>query len=39
MEIHPDAPANPLYDDLNGMLDIERSTPYDYKHHGILRTI
>jgi hypothetical protein len=38
MEIHPDAPANPLYDELNDMLDYERQYP-DVLPATALRTI
>jgi hypothetical protein len=37
MEIHPDAPANPLYDDLKELLDYERSYAYDWRRAGKLR--
>ncbi len=37
MEIHPDAPANPLYDDLKVLLDYERAQPNDWRRAGKLR--
>ncbi len=37
MEVHPDAPANPLYDELKFMLDYERGMPYDYRRGGKLK--
>lgn len=39
MEIHPDAPANPLYHDLKQLVDWEKQMPNDYKRQTKLRTI
>jgi hypothetical protein len=37
--VHPDAPANPLYDDLKDFFDIENSLPNDFRLHSKLRHI
>lgn len=39
MEIHPDAPANPLYEDLKELLDYERLQANDFRRAGKLRHI
>lgn len=39
MEIHPDAPANPLYHELKELLDYDRDVPRDYQRATTLRTL
>lgn len=39
MEIHPDAPANPLYEDLKFLLDYERDQAHDFQRAGKLKSI
>ncbi len=39
MEIHPDAPANPLFNDMNELLNFERTASNDYRVQGKLRHI
>lgn len=39
MEVHPDAPANPLEEDLRMLLDYERDQAHDFTRGGKLRTI
>ena len=37
MEIHPDAPENPLYEELTEMIDLQRLHPTDYTRGGKVR--
>jgi hypothetical protein len=39
MEIHPDAPANPLFDELTELVDAERILPTDFRRAGKLRHV
>ena len=39
MEVHPDAPANPMEEDLTDYLDAEREMDTEFRRGGKLRHI
>lgn len=39
MQLHPDEPKNPLYEDLKDLLDYERGYACDFRRGGKLKTM